>query len=149
MLPLDGRGFTLLEVIVALVILSTSGLALFAWVNQNLATATRLAESRARSQLQLEGVSWLATVNPVQEPEGVREFGALRLSWRASLIESMRNEFDYGGNLRPRWMLGLYRVSATVTQVERGQRVDWEQVVVGWSDNFAGATAAQGKGGRP
>jgi len=126
------RGFTLLEVIIALVILSTSGLVLFAWINQNLATASRLRESQARSQLQVEGVSWLSTVNPAAEPEGEREMGGLRLTWRATLVEPMRTEFTYGGSLYPRWMVGLYRVNASIARVDGRVQADWEQVIAGW-----------------
>ncbi|WP_457445563.1 type II secretion system protein [Roseateles sp. P5_E4] len=142
------RGFTLLEVIVALVILSTAGLVLFGWINQNLATATRLRESQARSQLQIEGVSWLATINPVAEPEGDREMGGLRLTWRATLLEPMRPEFDMGGVIVSRWMIGLYRVNASITRLDSGMRTDWEQVATGWRSAFA-APAANPKTGPP
>jgi general secretion pathway protein I len=125
-------GFTLLEVIVALVILSTSGLVLFGWISQNLATATRLRESQARSQLQLEGISWLAVINPAVEPEGERELGDLRLSWRTTLVEPMRNEYDSGGLLQSRWTIGLYRANAVVTHLKTGLHVEWEQVMAGW-----------------
>jgi general secretion pathway protein I len=142
------RGFTLLEVIVALVILSTAGLALFGWINQNLATATRLRESQARSQLQIEGISWLATINPVAEPEGQREMGGLRLTWRTTLLEPMRPEFDFGGAVVPRWMIGLYRVNASITRLDNGVRTDWEQVATGWKSVFA-TPVADPKVGRP
>lgn len=125
-------GFTLLEVIVAMVILSTSGLVLFAWLNQNLATATRLQESQARSQLQLEGVSWLATINPALEPEGERQMGDLRLTWRATPIEPMRPEFDFSASMQPRWLLGLYRLDATIVREPGGVRAEWAQVSAGW-----------------
>lgn len=130
--PRIARGFTLLEVIVALVILSTSGLMLFGWINQNLATAVRLREAQARAQLQLEGVSWLATVNPSAEPEGVREMAGLRLTWRAELIEPERAEFDFGGSLMPRWMVGLYRLRATIACSDGTLRAEWEQTSAGW-----------------
>lgn len=136
------QGFTLLEVIVALVILSTSGLVLFGWINQNLATATRLRESQARSQLQLEGVSWLATINPAAEPEGQREMAGMRLTWRAALLEPMRPEFDFGGALVSRWMIGLYRVNASVTRIDNGLHADWQQVAAGWKPVFAATGAA-------
>jgi general secretion pathway protein I len=153
------RGFTLLEVVVALVILSTSGLMLFSWINQNLETASRLRESQARSQLKIEGVAWLETINPALEPEGEREAGGLRLSWRSALVEPMRSEFDFGGSLVPRWVVGLYRVNARITRVDDGVRAEWDQVVAGWRSAFAppggaqndpGSTPALGKpGGAP
>lgn len=143
------RGFTLLEVIVALVILSTSGLVLFGWINQNLATVTRLRESQARSQLQLEGVSWLATINPALEPEGEREVAGLRLTWRSELLEPMRPEYNFGGSIVPRWMIGLYRVNASIARKDNGLRADWEQVAAGWQSAFAVSGTATPKAGRP
>lgn len=149
--PIRSRGFTLLEVIVALVILATSGLVIFGWINQNLATATRLRESQARSQLQIEGVSWLATIDPAAEPEGEREMGGLRMTWRATLLEPARLEYDMGGNLTPRWAIGLYRVNANITRLDTGLRTEWEQVAAGWKPVFAGPALppAFPKAGRP
>jgi len=149
------RGFTLMEVVVALVILATSGLMLFAWVNQNLQTASRLRDAQARAQLQLEGVSWLRLVNPARQPQGELRQGELQLSWTSTLVEPSRNEFDLGGNLVPRWELGLYRIQATLKQGETGPRVSWEQLVAGWRPaNVSLATPAPfaspgGNGGRP
>jgi general secretion pathway protein I len=140
------HGFTLLEVIVALVILSTSGLVLFAWINQNLATASRLRESQARSQLQLEGVSWLATINPAAEPSGEREMSGLRLTWQATLVEPMRSEFTYGDSLMPRWMIGLYRVKASIARADGRLSADWEQVIAGWQLAHRRPEALKGPG---
>lgn len=129
---LGGKGFTLLEVVVALVIVSTCGLVLFSWINQNLATAARLRDAQARAQLQIEGVNWLTVINPAMEPEGQREQGDLRLTWRATLVEPMRTEFDFGGSLLPRWMVGLYRVDAKVMRVDSGMEAKWQQLASGW-----------------
>lgn len=149
------RGFTLMEVVVALVILATSGLMLFAWVNQNLETASRLRDAQARAQLQLEGVNWLRLVNPALQPEGDLQEGELHLSWTSTLVEPPRNEFDFGGSLVPRWELGLYRMRATLRRGgDAGPRVSWEQLVAGWRPANAGRAAAPfgppgGSGGRP
>ena len=144
-----GRGFTLLEVIVALVILSTSGLVLFGWINQNLATATRLRESQARSQLQLEGVSWLATINPAAEPEGERELPGLRLAWRTTLVEPVHPEYTFGNSFLPRWALGLYRVQASITRLDDGVRADWEQIAAGWKPVRAATGVEPARGAKP
>lgn len=123
-------GFGLLEAIVALVILGSAGLMLFAWIGENMRSAVRLREAAARAELQLEGVAMLETINPAQEPEGEREVGSLRLRWRGELIEPMRDENDVGGMLVPRWRLGLYRVHAVVEG--RQLKAEWEQTVVGY-----------------
>lgn len=140
------RGFTLLEVVVALLILSTSGLMLFSWINQNLATAARLRDAQARAQLHTEGVSWLSVINPALEGEGEREQGGLRLSWRSTLVEPMRNEFNYGGMLVPRWTVGLYRVDATITRIDSKLEARWQQMVSGWQPAIQ---VAPPPGGRP
>lgn len=142
-------GFTLLEVIVALVVLATAGLVLFGWINQNLSTASRLRESEARSQLQIEGISWLSTINPMAEPDGEREIGGLRLTWRATLLEPARPEYDFAGNLAARWAIGLYRVNASVTRIDSGMRAEWQQVATGWGLLTAGPAPAPPQTGRP
>ncbi len=121
-----------MEVVIALVILGTSGLMLFAWINQNLETASRLRDAQARAQLQLEGVNWLRLVNPALQQQGELQEGELQLSWTSTLVEQPRNEFDFGGSLLPRWELGLYRLRATLKRGETGPRVSWEQLVAGW-----------------
>lgn len=126
------RGFTLIEVVVALMILATSGLMLFAWINQNLETASRLRDAQARAQLQIEGVSWLGLVNPVAEPRGERRQGDLHLTWTATLVEPPRNEFSFGESLMPRWELSLYRVQASLRRGDSGPSVQWEQLLTGW-----------------
>lgn len=126
------RGFTLMEVVVALSLLATAGLMLFAWIQQNLETARRLQETQARAQLQLEGSSWLGLINPVAEPEGERQQGDLHLEWTSIPLEPERNEFSYGENIVPRWELGLYRVHGRLRRIKGAVSVEWEQVLVGW-----------------
>jgi len=69
------RGFGLLEAIVAVVILGTSGLMLFSWLGQNLATASRVKDAEDRARLQLEAVAWLSNLNPAMESDGERLVG--------------------------------------------------------------------------
>lgn len=124
-------GFTLIEVIVALVILSTSGLVMFAWLNQNLESARRVQDAQQRAQLQLEGMAWLAKVNPHAEPQGERAEAGLKLSWKAELLEPPRAEFDFGGSLFPRWEVALYRVEARLQREAPATDVRWQQVMSG------------------
>lgn len=145
------RGFTLLEVVVALSILGTAGLVLFAWIQQNLESARRLEDAQARAHLQIEGVSWLSLINPVAEPEGERQQADLRLRWTSILIEPLRSEFNYGENLVPRWTLGLYQVRGSLRRGEFGSSVEWEQLIVGWRPAGQGGNVAlkPGEGRRP
>lgn len=150
------RGFTLIEVVVALAILGTAGLMLFAWISQNLQTAVRLEQAQARAQLQIEGVRWLGLINPAREPQGEQTEGRLTLRWSSTLVEPVRHEFDYGGSMLPRWELGLYRVRARLQDGADGPVVEWEQSVTGWapvgSSQRATASSPEptpASGGRP
>jgi len=138
------RGFGLLEAIVAMVILGTSGLMLFSWLNQNLTTASRLKDAETRARLQLEGAALLSQVNPALEPAGEREQGGLRLRWTSALVEPMRDEYDLGGLLIPRWRIGLYRVDSTVKEARSGQSVAWQQVMAGWRNRAVSDPALGG-----
>lgn len=140
-------GFGLLEAIVALVILGSSGLMLFAWINQSLVDATRLKDAEGRAQLRLEAQGMLSKLNPALEPEGDRKLGDLRIRWRSELVEPMRDEFNYGGNLVPRWQIGLFRVSVDAERSSAGLRVGWVQLVAGWRSKagFAPPAADGGK----
>lgn len=135
------RGFTLMEIVVALSLLATSGLVLFAWIQQNLETARRIQEAQARAQLQLEGSSWLSLINPIVEPQGERQQGNLRLDWTSTPLEPPRNEFSYGENIVPRWELGLYQVHARLRSGEAGAAVEWNQIVTGWRPATRGGDA--------
>lgn len=154
--PRPQRGFTLIEVVVALAILGTAGMMLFAWISQNLQTAVRLQQAQARAQLQIEGVRWLGLINPARELQGEQIQGRLQLRWSATLVEPTRTEFTYGGSMMPRWELGLYQVRARLQDGADGTVVEWEQSVAGWA--FVGATSraataagdsAPASGGRP
>jgi general secretion pathway protein I len=125
-------GFGLLEAIVALVILGSTGLTLFSWINNNLEAATRLKAIEQRAHDRLEAQAWLATLNPANQPEGGVLLGQLQLTWRSELVEPMHDEFDLFGNLVPRWRLGLYRVTAQVRQVGGGPGEEWQQLIAGW-----------------
>jgi len=83
----DARGFTLLEAIVALAILTAGTMALFAALNGALRSIER-AEAAARlDTATLNAIALLETVNPMQQPEGEEQIGAVRVQWRATLLE--------------------------------------------------------------
>lgn len=77
-------GFGLLEAIVALALIAATGLALFSWVDTNLAQASRLRDRDAAASLQIAVVEFMGTVNPVDEPHGQRTIGRIAFSWDAT-----------------------------------------------------------------
>jgi len=74
-------GFTLLEAIVALTLIASTGLALMAWINTNLSAAVRLQERDAEAALKLAAVQAIQPVNPLVQPAGELALGTMRLRW--------------------------------------------------------------------
>lgn len=72
------RGFSLLEAIVALAILASVGMALFAAMNQSLSMVARAEKVRERESALRNAVAWIQVINPAQQPRGEHELGALR-----------------------------------------------------------------------
>jgi len=98
------QGFSLLEAIVALTIMSTCLLALYAWlststVSLNRASAHALALQDARAAKAL-----VDTINPMTTPEGTRELPPLLIRWTSTPVSERRfgmtvsgtaNQFDF------------------------------------------------------
>ncbi|MFM7460600.1 MAG: type II secretion system protein J [Burkholderiales bacterium] len=91
----DASGFTLLEAIVALVLLSTAGLVLFSWINASFDGLARIEQSNARAAAELNAMEFMKTVNPMQQPEGQTQLGDVQVKWRAKPItELVANRTD-------------------------------------------------------
>lgn len=125
------RGFGLLEAIVAMVILGSAGLLLFSWIQQSLESASRIRSVERRAAMQLEAQEYLSRINPGQRPNGRETLPGLLLEWTAELVEPMRNEYDYAGNLQPRWQVGLFRLKVKVSR--DGDSAEWSQLQAGWT----------------
>lgn len=114
-------GFTLLEAIVALAILSAGAMALFAAVNGALRSLDR-AEQASRLDTAVENaMDRLELVNPMVEPQGDTVVGAYELHWQAEAIAPPREGLtDY---LRPGlYDLALYDVHAELRRDGRVER---------------------------
>jgi len=88
-------GFTLLEAIVALVLLTTAGLALFSWMNASFDGLDRIEQSNARAAAELNALEFMKTVNPMERPDGQIKLGQVDLKWRArQLTQPVQNRTD-------------------------------------------------------
>lgn len=84
------RGFTLLEAIVAMVIMASALLALYSWLSAstlslNRAQAQAFALEDARSALDLIG-----TINPSRQPRGELTLDALSIRWQTRSTPDLR-----------------------------------------------------------
>ena len=125
------RGFGLLEAIVALVLLAGSGAALFAWINQNLAAASRVAQARQTAQLSLSAQALLEGVNPALEPSGQRALSSLSVSWTSQAAQPLRDGSSFSPGLVSNWQLGLYRTEVSAEDRVSGARLSFTLLKLG------------------
>lgn len=111
------NGFTLIEAIVALVLIATTGMALFSWINSNIITLNRVQESNAENAATLNVVEYMNNVNPMTSPEGKAELGAYRLAWKSEASTEPRDgaSYPFGISL---YQLGMYQTKITVQKLD-------------------------------
>lgn len=103
------RGFSLLEAIVALAILASAGLVLFASMTQSVLMVSRAEASREADSALRNALAWMETVNPALIPQGEQGLGDVTLRWDARPIEPPRDAMT--GYLQAGlYEVGLYRV---------------------------------------
>lgn len=115
------RGFTLLEAVVALTILASAGLALYASLNSSLLMVDRAVRSQQTDTAVENALAWMETVNVMQTPTAEQVIGDYRLRWRAELIEPVIDG-DTGFLQSSLYQLGLYRVELELWRDDRLER---------------------------
>ncbi|MFZ5661305.1 MAG: type II secretion system protein [Pseudomonadota bacterium] len=131
--PSEVAGFSLLEAIVALAILSAAGLALFAAIAQSVHMAERAERAREADTAMRNALAWSERINPMEQPRGEQLLGDYRLRWTSEAVEPERDAVT--GHLQPGlYRVGLYRLrmqlwrdGAIAEEVER-LRVGYRQV---------------------
>jgi general secretion pathway protein I len=104
-------GFTLLEAIVAMVLISGAGMALFTWINQNISSLHRILETNARAEATSNVLEYMTRVNPMLTPEGSANLESYRVRWIAKQDGDPRD-----GNSLP-FSINLYQFALYDTQV--------------------------------
>lgn len=82
------RGFTLIEAMVAIIILSSSLFATFSWVNVGIETLVRAENTLEQEVLIDELIEQLYVTNLSDVRKGRLERGVLVLEWQASPVDS-------------------------------------------------------------
>ncbi|WP_025917395.1 prepilin-type N-terminal cleavage/methylation domain-containing protein [Herminiimonas sp. CN] len=77
------QGFTLLEAMVALVLVGSLGMTLFAWVNSSIVALRRVEDANNRNEAIANVVEYMQAVNPMQAPEGKADFGNYQIVWKS------------------------------------------------------------------
>ena len=140
------RGFTLLEMVVALLIFAAAGMALYGLLNTNLITLTRVQDVLRQAPAVREAMERLATVNPQQQDEGGFEVDDFEVAWTARLVEPMRQGQTAFGVPGP-FNVGLYEIEFELRREGRAMGT-WRMRQVGYDDVRERAPGAGTLGGR-
>lgn len=108
------QGFTLLEAIVAMVLIATTGIALLDWVNNNLMNLNRIQAMQQRNEATRSALAFLDNLNPLEKPEGSQTLGIYTFSWQSQLVEPAKDGVSFTGDMGY-YQLGLYDLNITIT----------------------------------
>jgi general secretion pathway protein I len=130
-LPGSQRGFTLIEAIVALVLIATTGMALFSWINSNIITLNRVQLANAQSIATANVLDFMAGINPMVAPQGQATLGDYRIKWDSTVAEPPRDGagYPYGVSL---YQIGLYQTRVNVMQADSQPWFDFTLMQVGY-----------------
>ena len=105
-------GFTLLETIVALVVLAGAMTGFFAFLSTVLTGADRAQKASLAYDRQMNALELANAINPMETPAGDFDLGAYRIAWTAQTIEDVRQSSRFPSG-RGIFKVALYRVSFT------------------------------------
>lgn len=111
------RGFTLIEAIVALVLMATTGMALFSWVNSNIITLNRVQASNTQDAATANALEYLSGINPMATPEGSAALGSYKLLWQAKPIADPRDGASYPVGISL-YQIGLYQTEVSIERLD-------------------------------
>jgi prepilin-type N-terminal cleavage/methylation domain-containing protein len=107
--PPNSAGFTLIETLVALVILAAALFAFYAFLASALNGAAGAERAATAYDFRQNSLALAAVLNPMETPQGSFDLGNYRIHWRAERIgaELQSSGFPSG---KGRFKIALYRV---------------------------------------
>ena len=125
------RGFSLLEAVVAMVLVASLGMALFSWINTNLISLQRTHEANLQAEATHNILEYMHTVNPMLTPQGKIDLGSYTLAWDALPRAPAKDGSGYPAGISL-WQLALYETKVTVTRAEGSAWFDLQLTQVGY-----------------
>ncbi|MFT7222412.1 MAG: general secretion pathway protein I [Candidatus Azotimanducaceae bacterium] len=120
----------MLEAIVAMTILATSGVALFSWFSASYEGLIRLEEIHEKQQLMDDLDAYFSTLNVRGEQRQEIKVNGFDVIWESTLADSMQQGRNGSGGLS-NFDLGLYDVNVSIVKNDR-EIGDYEMRLVGY-----------------
>jgi len=108
-------GFTLLEAIVALVILATSSVSIYLWLGTSLDSLGRVNKTIAMAQLTDDLDAYFRTLKLEGETSRTFKLNGYQIDWSARLVEPKRVGL-HGSGATSDYELGLYDVDVSISR---------------------------------
>lgn len=83
----DITGFSLLEVLIALVLISMLGTTLFSWLNSNLININRVKQVNKQILHKDLLFEYAQLINPMQTPQGEESMGIYQIHWQSNISQ--------------------------------------------------------------
>lgn len=126
-------GFGLLEAIVSMALLSGVGLAVFSWINGNLAAVSRLHEYSEETRLRLLASEWGRTLNPAMQSRGEERLdGHVRIRWEARPLSPMVPIAPFPGGVSTPFHIARYEVQLSVRRNDETRPVPVKMTLLGY-----------------
>lgn len=127
------RGFTLLEAIVALVIMAAVLIPLLSFIGATARALTTAAETNERSFAQQAAVAMLEPMNPVDEPSGQLLLDQdVTVSWISQPTVPQNADIAMGSPLAG-FLFGFYKVTVTLARPDRDPWFSFEMRKAGYA----------------
>jgi len=107
------NGFSLLEAIVAMAIVASFGMAIFAWINANLNTLNKIQSKSEHDQIVRTVVEYMQDIDIMEQPEGNENIGQYSVFWKSTLIEPVKDGANRTGG-KSEFEVGLYLADVSV-----------------------------------
>lgn len=116
----------------ALVLISTAGLALFSWMNINLDAASRLRARDAARAHQAAALALAQTLNPLRRASGEAELGdGLRMRWTAQPLSPLTNVAPLPGGTLTSFRVQMFEMRIELLGPEPAPRGNFTLVRMG------------------
>jgi len=107
------NGFSLLEAIVAMAIVASFGMAIFAWINANLNTLNKIQSKSEHDQIVRSVVEYMQDIDIMEQPDGNEDIGQFSVFWKSTLIEPIVDGANRIGG-KSEFEVGLYLADVNV-----------------------------------